>query len=48
MKRLFGMHRARYFGRDKTHVQLVMAASVQNLLKAVNKINLNIQAPAIS
>ena len=46
MKRLFGLHRARYFGVDKTHAQLALAAIGQNLLKAANKITLNPQAPA--
>ena len=41
MKRLFGLHRARYFGVAKTHAQMVMAAISQNLLKAANKITLN-------
>ncbi len=48
MKRLFGLHRARYFGRAKTHAQMVMAAISQNLLKAANKIILNKQTPAIA
>ena len=48
MKRLFGLHRARYFGVAKTHAQLAMAAIGQNLLKAANKITLNPQTPAIS
>lgn len=48
MKRLFGLHRARYFGVAKTHAQLAMAAIAQNLLKAANKIKLNPQAPAIA
>ena len=48
MKRLFGLHRARYFGVGKTHAQLAMAAIGQNLLKAVNKITLNPQTPAIA
>ena len=43
MKRLFGLHRARYFGVAKTHAQMVMAAISQNLLKAANKITLNPQ-----
>ena len=38
MKRLFGLHRARYFGQAKAHAQLAMAAISQNLLKAANKI----------
>jgi len=38
MKRLFGLHRARYFRVSKTHAQLAMAAIGQNLLKAANKI----------
>ncbi|MCP5076229.1 MAG: IS5 family transposase [Rhodobacteraceae bacterium] len=48
MKRLFGLHRARYFGRAKTHAQMVMAAISQNLLKAANKISLTKQTPAIA
>jgi len=48
MKRLFGLHRARYFGVAKTHAQMVMAAIAQNLLKAANKITLNHQTPAIA
>ena len=48
MKRLFGLHRARYFGRAKTHAQMVMAAISQNLLKATNKIILNSQNPKIA
>ena len=47
MKRLFGLHRARYFGVAKTHAQMVMAAISQNLLKAANKITLNPQTFAI-
>ena len=41
MKRLLGLHRARYIGLAKTHAQMVMAAIAQNLLKATNKITLN-------
>lgn len=48
MKRLFGLHRARYFGVAKTHAQLAMAAIGQNLLKAANKITLNPKTPAIA
>ena len=48
MKRLFGLHRARYFGVAKTHAQLAMAAIGQNLLKAANKISLNPQTQAIA
>ncbi|MDQ7080658.1 MAG: transposase, partial [Paracoccaceae bacterium] len=48
MKRLFGLHRARYFGRAKAHAQMVMAAIAQNLLKAANRIELNQQTPAIA
>lgn len=48
MKRLFGLHRARYFGVGKTHAQLALAAIGQNLLKAANKITLNPQTPAIA
>lgn len=48
MKRLFGLHRARYFGVAKTHAQLALAAIGQNLLKAVNKITLTPQTPAIA
>ncbi len=46
MKRLFGLHRARYFGGAKTHAQMAMAAIGWNLLKAANKITLNPQTPA--
>ena len=46
MKRLFGLHRARYFGLAKTHAQLAMAAIGQNLLKAANKITLNTKTQA--
>ena len=48
MKRLFGLHRARYFDVAKNHAQMVMAANVQNLLKAANKITLNKQTSAIA
>ena len=48
MKRLFGLHRARYFGQAQTHAQLAMAAIGQNLLKAANKITLTPQTPAIA
>ena len=48
MKRLFGLHRARYFGVAKTHAQLAMAAIGQNLLKAANKITLLPRTPAIA
>ncbi len=48
MKRLFGLHRARYFGVAKTHAQLALAAIGQNLLKAANKITLTPQTPAIA
>jgi len=48
MKRLFGLHRARYFGVAKTHAQMVMAAISQNLLKAANKITLIQQTSAIA
>ena len=48
MKRLFGLHRARYFGVARTHAQLAMAAIGQNLLKAANRITLNQQTPAIA
>jgi len=41
MKRLFGLHRARYFGVAKMYAQLAMAAIGQNLLKAANKIKIN-------
>lgn len=47
MKRLFGLHRARYFGVSKAHAQLALAAIGQNLLKAANKITLTPQTPAI-
>lgn len=46
MKRLFGLHRARYFGVAKTHAQMVVAAINANLLKAANKIKLNPPDPA--
>lgn len=39
-KRLFGLDRARYFGRAKTHAQMAMTAIAMNLLKAANKITL--------
>lgn len=48
MKRLFGLARARYFGRARTHAQLAMAAIAQNLLKAANKIRLHPQTLAIA
>ncbi len=48
MKRLFGLHRARYFGLTKTHAQMAMAAIGQNLLKAANKITLTPQTLAIA
>ena len=48
MKRLFGLHQARYFGVAKNHAQMVMPALSQNLLKAANKIILNKQTPAIA
>jgi len=48
MKRLFGLQRARYFGRARTHAQIVMAAISQNLLKAANKIILNTKNTAIA
>jgi len=48
MKRLFGLHRARYFGVAKTHAQLAMAAMGQTLLKAANKITLHPQTLAIA
>jgi IS5 family transposase len=48
MKRLFGLYRACYFGVDKTHAQLALAAIAQNLLKAANKITLSPQIPAIA
>ena len=37
MKRLFGLYRAQYFGVAKIHVQMVMAALSQTLLKAALK-----------
>jgi IS5 family transposase len=48
MKRLFGLHRARYFGSTKTHAQMVMSAISQNLLKAANKIILTNQIYTIA
>jgi hypothetical protein len=47
MKRLFGLHRARYFWVAKNHAQMVIAIS-QKLLKAANKITLNKQTLAIA
>ena len=41
MKRLFGLYRAQYFGVAKTHAQMLMAALLQTLLKAVHKITFN-------
>jgi transposase, IS5 family len=41
MKRLFELHRARYFDVAKTHAKMVMVAIAQNLLMAANKITLN-------
>ena len=46
-KRLFGLARARYFGRARTHAQMAMAAIAMNLLKAANKINLQPNRPAL-
>lgn len=48
IKRLFGLHRARYFGAAKTNAHMVMVAISQNLLKAANKITLNQQTVAIA
>ncbi|MDG1456939.1 MAG: transposase [Pseudoprimorskyibacter sp.] len=48
MKRWFGLYRACYFGVDKTHAQLALAAIAQNLLKATNKITLSPQIPTIA
>jgi len=48
MKRLFDLHRARYFGGSKTHAQLAMAAIGQNLLKAAKKIFLKPQTLPIA
>ncbi len=45
MKRRFGLPRTRYFGRAKVHAQMVMAAIVQNLLKAAYKLKLSHQTP---
>lgn len=47
-KRLFGLQRARYFGIEKTHAQMAIAAMGQNLLKAANKIILKPQKNAIA
>lgn len=38
IKRLFGLARARYFGRAKVHAQFTAAAISLNLLKACNKV----------
>ena len=46
-KRLFGLSRARYFGRVRTHAQMVMTAIAMNLLKAANKIKLNPSATSL-
>ena len=48
MKRMFRLHRARYFGVTKTHAQMVMATLSQTLLKAADKITLNKQTPTIA
>ena len=48
MKRLFGLHRARYPRVAKIHAQMVMAIISQNLVKAANKITLNEQIPTIA
>ena len=48
LKRLFHLHRARYFGRAKTHAQISIAAIGANLLKAANKITITRQTPAIA
>ena len=48
MKRLFGLHRARYSGLAKTHARLAMAAIGQTLLKAANTIKINPQTEAIA
>ena len=48
MKRLFGLHRARYFGCAKTQGQMAAAAIRQNLLRAADKITLNPQTRAIA
>ena len=48
MKRLSGLHRARYSGLARTHARLAMAATGQNLPKAANRITLNPQTPAIA
>ena len=42
-KRLFGLDRARYFGRAKTQAQMTMCAISMNLLKAANKVILDPQ-----
>ena len=46
-KRLFGLDRARYFGRAKTHAQMAMTAIAMNLLKAANKIKLTRPSTAL-
>ena len=40
MKRLFGLHRARYFGTARTHAQMIMAAISPNLPEAADEITL--------
>jgi IS5 family transposase len=41
LKRLFGMHRTRYYGVEKVKGQLLLKVMCMNLLKAVNKIHLS-------
>ena len=48
MKRLPGPHRARYFGRARTHAQTAMASIGQTLLNVAKKITLDPQTPAIA
>ena len=47
MRLFFGLHRARDFGQAKTHAQMAMAESVQNLLKSANNITFTPQPSAI-
>jgi transposase, IS5 family len=45
MKRLFGMARARYFGTHKVNAQVLLKGMCMNLLKAANKITLELPIP---
>ncbi len=47
-ERLFGLHRAGYFGLTRIPARVAIAAIGQNLLSAANKIARNPQTPAIA